>query len=188
MNFHPATQIKTLLSDYDGLWMVAGGWAIDLFINRVTRHHHDIEIAIPRKDQLKLQVYLQSWELRYVVEGTFFDWKDGQYLELPIHEIHGKNLQGDTLEILMNEIEGDTFRFRRNLDIQLPLDKTVLQSPTGIPILCPEVVLLYKAKWAEEKDEHDLMQILPFLSREQKLWLKEAIFIQHESHPWLRDL
>ena len=52
--------------------MVAGGWVIDLFIGRETRSHQDIEIAIPRKEQLQLQTYLHDWNLRYVVDGTFF--------------------------------------------------------------------------------------------------------------------
>ena len=176
------------MDNYDGLWAVAGGWAIDLYINQLTRHHHDIEIAIPRKDQLKLKEYLRDWKLKYVIEGEFFHWEDGLHLKLPIHEIHGQNLQGDKLEILLNEIEGDIFHFRRNVNIQLPLAKAILQSPSAIPVLCPEVVLLYKAKWVEEKDEHDLAQVLPFLSEEQKLWLREAIFIQHENHPWMEVL
>ena len=32
-------------------WAIAGGWAIDRWLGRVTRDHHDVEIAIQRHDQ-----------------------------------------------------------------------------------------------------------------------------------------
>jgi hypothetical protein len=45
-------------------WFVAGGWAIDLFLEKTTRPHEDIEIAIFRKNQLALQDYLDGWLLK----------------------------------------------------------------------------------------------------------------------------
>ena len=29
-------------------WWVAGGWALDLFLGRMTRPHHDVDVAILR--------------------------------------------------------------------------------------------------------------------------------------------
>lgn len=48
-------------------WFVAGGWAIDLFLDRVTREHSDIEIAVLREDQLALQRHLVGWQFTKVI-------------------------------------------------------------------------------------------------------------------------
>ena len=50
-NFEAPKKIYTLLQKYPNTWMVAGGWAIDLFLHRETRLHQDIEIAIPKFEQ-----------------------------------------------------------------------------------------------------------------------------------------
>lgn len=186
MTLKEPTKMAKLLSEYEGLWMIAGGWAIDLFLNQNTRPHQDIEIAIPRREQFKLKSYLKEWHFRYVVSGQFYDWSDDMYLELPIHELHGTNPNGDTLEVLFNEINDTTWAFRRNLKITYPLEKVIYQSLSGIPILAPELVLLYKAKWVKEKDMHDFKHALPQLNSEQKAWLKNAIQTNHGEHEWLK--
>ncbi|MEM8908799.1 MAG: hypothetical protein AAGD05_13210, partial [Bacteroidota bacterium] len=73
-HFAEPYRIAKLLTHYPGRWMIAGGWAIDLFLNKITRPHQDIEIAIPRTEQLQLKVYLSQWKLRYVISGQFFNW------------------------------------------------------------------------------------------------------------------
>ena len=44
--FDPVLEYVRLLSDFRRPWMIAGGWAIDLFLRRVTREHEDVDIAI----------------------------------------------------------------------------------------------------------------------------------------------
>lgn len=185
MEFNEPHRIDQLLKEYQGNWMIAGGWAIDLYLNKISRSHQDIEIAIPRTEQLQLQSYLANWELRYVQKGVFFEWENAVFLELPIHEIHGNSEVGK-LEILLNEIEDEKWVFRRNPAIHYPENQLKLISQQGIPILCPEVVLLYKAKINKEKDRWDLQQILPKLSPEKRDWLAWAIQQTHGAHEWVR--
>ena len=186
--FEAPKKIQQILNGYQHLWMVAGGWAIDLFLNRETRTHHDIEIAIPRKDQLKIKAYLADWNLQCVQSHQFYDWEHGHFLELPIHEIHGQ-FKEEKIEVLLNEIEGDTWKFRRVLEIEYPLSKTVLISATGIPILAPEIVLLYKAKNPRTKDHSDFLQIIGLLDSEKQQWLKAAIKRTHGNlHDWLKAI
>ncbi|MEM6800147.1 MAG: hypothetical protein AAF696_02020 [Bacteroidota bacterium] len=181
-------QIKDLLQAYTGRWMIAGGWAIDLFLNKQTRAHSDIEIAIPRKEQLQLQSYLEGWNFSYYHKGIPANWEEGQFLELPLHEIHGKK-GAQNIEILLNEIEGDTWHFRRKLDITWPVDKLICHHPDGIPFLCPEVVLLYKAKDPRKKDFLDVENCLPDLSKESRSYLKISISDTHDaSHPWVKEI
>ena len=51
-------QVLSLLDGFGKPWWVAGGWAVDLFIGRLTRPHKDIEIALFRRDRLGLQEHL----------------------------------------------------------------------------------------------------------------------------------
>lgn len=70
MSFLPCHQVKSILSDYDKIWFVACGWAIDLFLGRETRTRGDIEIAIFRIDQFSLKSYLEDWESRKWLKGA----------------------------------------------------------------------------------------------------------------------
>ena len=57
-------QISAVMRDFKPSWFVAGGWAIDLFLEKETRLHQDIEVAIFRKDQIALQDYFDGWLLQ----------------------------------------------------------------------------------------------------------------------------
>ncbi len=191
--FEILSKVSTLLSDFERPWFVAGGWAIDLYLERVSRPHKDIEIAILRRDQLAFRKYLPNWEFNKViprVEGAMVPWKEGESLEVPVHEIHAYRSGGDpsTLEILLNESKGEEWRFRRNLQISLPLSMLGLESTSGIPYLGPEVVLLYKAKNPTVQDEADFNVVLKVLEGKRLMWLKKAIETCHPGHPWLEEL
>ena len=60
IEFGDVHQAVQLLAGYSKPWAVCGGWAIDLFLNHVTRAHKDVDFAILRKDQLMIQKYLSS--------------------------------------------------------------------------------------------------------------------------------
>jgi hypothetical protein len=138
--------IQALMRDFPLAWAIGGGWAIDLFLNRVTRQHKDIDIIIFRRDQLAIQQHLKAhgWTLEYVSKsGELTVWKDEQFLELPVHTIWCKHPdhQPDFIEVLFNEIEDDCFVFRRDQTIQLSLSRALMKSESGLPILAPEIAL-----------------------------------------------
>ena len=61
MPFVPAIEsIATLLTPLPITWGFCGGWAIDLFLNRITRSHKDVDIAILRTDQHLVFDFLQQ--------------------------------------------------------------------------------------------------------------------------------
>src|SRR5262245_20625256 len=100
-SFSEPTRVQDLLRGFPCPWGVAGGWALDLFLNRVTREHHDIEIAIFRADQLALQEYLfqRDWSMQYVRDHNFHPWSRGDKLELPIHEVWCRRSGGDLKQL-----------------------------------------------------------------------------------------
>nr|WP_235822149.1 hypothetical protein [Gottfriedia luciferensis] len=121
-------------------------------------------------------------------KGELSLWEN-EYLELPIHEIHGSTHESNSeLEVLLNEIENNEWRFRRDVSITCGLDSFFSISTQGIPYLNPEIVLLYKVKNTREKDRHDFDYVKNSLEKSRKTWLREAILRHHPDHEWLQDL
>lgn len=189
--FKVPVKINSLLRDTSVEWGVAGGWAIDLFLDKKTRSHKDIEVAILRRDQLKIKEELiPDWRFEYIHRRKSVDWSEKIYLEKPIHEIYAVN-KSDTserLEILLNEHVSSQWVFRRNMGIKLPIEEIFLESKQGIPILHPKIVLLYKVKINESKDLADLMNVAPVLNKADRFWLYNAIWTTYGRHDWLKYL
>lgn len=183
--------VQELMGSFPHPWYVAGGWAIDLHVGRVTRDHGDTEVAVLRRDQEALRPYLPDWEFRHAIPGGHGDlepWREGIRLERPIHELHAFGPEGVELEILLNESTGGVWRFRRMMEIARPLSKLGHVSSPGIPYLAPEVVLLYKAKEPTEIDERDFRAARPLLGEEPGEWLRISIEACYPDHPWLTSL
>jgi len=191
--FKVPLQLMEIMSGYNKLWAVTGGWGIDLFLNRVTREHNDIEIAIYRKEQLILQRYLHLWDLKKCIPHSDEipeKWKAGEYLELPVHEILAQKEDEELskFEILFNENDKSNWLYRRNPEINLKKHDVIRKSVSGIPILNPVIVLLYKSKNPEEKDNMDFKHCCLRLNPKDKHWLKASIKFLYPAHPWLKNL
>ena len=90
LEFKVVLNLKKILNDFIKPWYIAGGWAIDLYLGKVTRMHKDIEITIFRRDQRELYEYLKDWIFYKVIPGKYKRerWERNEWLSLPIHEIH----------------------------------------------------------------------------------------------------
>jgi hypothetical protein len=188
MGFEEPKRIADLLKAYKGSWAIAGGWAIDLFLNKETRKHADIEVVILRDEQIMFKQYLATYQFKFVQAGSLCDWTDEECLALPIHEIHGYNKQGETLEVLLNDVKYGKWLFRRNTAISYPYELFIYKSMLGIPIVSPEVVLLYKAKMNQDKDVLDLQVSLQAMELSKIKWLIQAIELTYGNHPWLKKI
>ncbi len=190
--FHTPRLVCDLLAGFQRPWFIAGGWAIDLFLGAVTRPHDDIDIAMLRVDQRSLRAYLSGWQWTKVLPaptgGLRRPWSGDEWLDPPLHELHASQ-KGRELEFLLNESDGQNWLFRRNPRVTLPLSRLGLSPGSGHPpILAPEVVLLYKAKDPQQRDEHDFRAALPALDPQRRAWLHDAIQTCHPGHHWLRQL
>ena len=171
-------------------WCIAGGWALDLFLGRETRPHADVDVALFRGDQFLLRQHFAGWTFSKVLGGVLERWQEEEWLHPPTHEVHARS--GDqppiTLEFLLNERTGGRWVFRRNPEVSCPLDRVILRSGAGLPVLCPAVVLLYKAKTPRTVDELDFTMVRGSLDGEQLTWLRSALRTCHPRHPWLARL
>jgi hypothetical protein len=191
MTFEEVEKVGALLRDFGREWYVCGGWALDLFLGRVTRTHKDVDVAIARRDQSQVQDYLlrRGWKLEKAVDGKLSPWREGEELRLPLHAVwcRKEGHAPDFFELLLNEFDGELFRFRRDATVTLPRARMSFESPEGLPVLAPEVVLLYKSNGAEE-DAADFRNAAPALSAEARAWLKGALDKVSPGHPWAREL
>jgi hypothetical protein len=192
--FEEPLKVAALMAGFERPWLVAGGWAIDIFLGCATRTHKDLEIAILREDQNNLRRHLTGWEFRKIIPRPSGEltqpWNEGEWLELPIHEIHAQRAGGNpsSIEILLNESSGEKWKFRRNPEIARPLTMIGLYSDIGVPFLRPEIVLLYKAKNPRIQDEDDFNSVRGLLDEGCRSWLRQAIEACYPGHAWLKAL
>lgn len=192
-SFTAPRAIGALMAGFPHRWAICGGWALDLYLGRVSRAHKDVDIAVLRRDQATVRAWLaaRGWTLEKAHDGRLSPWDEGEMIELPVHGIWCRNPRHDPdfLEVLLNEADGTHFRFRRDPAITLDLDRAFLHTDTGVPVLAPEITLLYKAKHAAlAENAADFRTALPHLDRGRRAWLRDSLERVHPGHEWLRAL
>jgi hypothetical protein len=169
-------------------WWIAGGWALDLFLGRQSRPHHDTDVLVLRPDQLAVQRTLAGWDLHAAdPPGTLRPWAPGEELRVGVHDIWCRAAPSAPwgLQLMLGEVEGDDWVFRRDRRIRGPAAALGCVSPDGLPYLAPEVQLLYKAGVAPRpKDEADFAAVAPHLPTERRRWLRDALATCAPTHPW----
>ncbi|MGH7290655.1 MAG: nucleotidyltransferase domain-containing protein, partial [Myxococcota bacterium] len=126
-------EIARRLAGLRAPWYVVGGWAIDLFLGAQTRHHEDLEIAIPRTDFPEVRAQLADFALYVVGDGEVRALKPD---ELPPAE-HHQNWVLDPranawrVDVMLEPGDARTWIFRRDESIHAPRDQMVGRSADG---------------------------------------------------------
>jgi hypothetical protein len=176
----------------------AGGWAIDLYLGRVTREHHDVDVLVMRRNHLGLHEALKEFPLKKIIphpeslanRGRVADWPRGERLELPVHQINAYRTgeSEPAFQVMLAESNDDEWIFRRNPEVRMPISRMGFYPLWGLPYLAPEIVLLFKAKHLEARDRIDFENASPMLSVDARRWLRDAIEKTHPGHEWLNAL
>jgi hypothetical protein len=180
-------RVGALLSRADVEWAAAGGWAIDLFLGRVTRPHHDVDLAMWRDQQRAVRIALPDWEFSIADSGLLRPWRHDEQIDLPLHELHARGPDGRSVEFLLNDRARGAWIYRRDERIGLPITRAIRHAAAA-PFLVPEIVLLYKSKSPRAIDNEDFRSAAPHLSLDARAWLADALARNHRSHPWLEHL
>ena len=190
--FSPVESVTDELRDAPFEWYISGGWALDLFLGKVERVHHDVDVIVPRRSQLDLQKHLteRGWKFVTPFEKRHEIWPPHMRLELPRHQVHA--YRGEQfIDFLLTDME-DVWRYRREPQVLRSMEKMSLRSADGIPYLAPELVLLFKSKntgsHARLKDQSDFEKSFPHLEPERRAWLYWALVATSPDHPWIKEL
>ncbi len=191
--FQPVQQVAAEFTGADFQWFVGAGWALDAWLERVGRVHHDVDVIVWRDQQLKLQSWLMArgWTLYAVESGVYSPWQRGQTLELPIFQIHA--YKGDTmLDLMLAERDATRWLYRRDPRVSRELSRATFETAFGFEALAPEIVLLFKSKSAggssRAKDQMDFERSVTRLRPEARGWLRDALLVTDPQHEWLRLL
>lgn len=177
------------LRSFEAPWWIAGGWAIDLFLEQITRVHEDLDVGVLNKDVPALQSCLQGWQ--------FFEAKDGQLTELkhdvrPRADVHSLwcRRQGSSvwqLEVMLEQVNGE-WMYRREPKIRGRFTDVLRRSECGLRYLAPEIQLLYKSKRARPRDNADFHSAMPRLSESARDWLRNALVTTQPGHAWVAEI
>jgi hypothetical protein len=170
-------------------WAVAGGWAIDLWSGEQTREHHDVEVIVRRCDQAVVHARLVRRRELYCLDPPGSGWRpwNGVPIEPPAFQLGARSSTYE-FDIFAETTEQEVWFFRRDARITRPVSAVTMHNATGIPIVRPEVQLLYMAKAMEDKNLRDFETARPELGDDDAHWLADALSVTLPDHPWIRAL
>ncbi|QFP75678.1 nucleotidyltransferase domain-containing protein [Deinococcus sp. AJ005] len=192
VGFGPSQMVAGMLAELDAPWMFAGGVALDLHLNRITRPHDDLDVAVARDAQPQLLQLLSDWKLDAPQGGMYQPWTAP--LEPPLHQIHARHpALPDVLmlDLLLTDLSDGLWHYRRDPRVTLPLAEARRWSPDGWPYLAPQAVLLFKAaadRKLRGKDARDFERMCPTLDGQALKWLRGALELLDPEHEWLERL
>jgi Aminoglycoside-2''-adenylyltransferase len=186
----PPGELAHRLAGLDVPWAVAAGWALDLWLGGEPREHEDLEIGVARESFPAVRLALP--ELEWFGAGRIGDepgriWPLDEAPEV-LHQTWGWDGAAGRwrLDVFREPWEGDIWVCRRDPSIRRPVADAIEYTPSGIPYLAPELVLLFKAKHAaRERDLLDLERALPRLDGARRRWLADALAVVHPGHEWI---
>ncbi|MCA2210618.1 nucleotidyltransferase domain-containing protein [Nocardia rosealba] len=181
--------VAARLADCTAPWAVAGGWALDLFAGAISRAHADIEIAVPRAAFPTIAAAFPEYEWDVVGDGTLWSFAAAAD-NADLHQtwLRDPFTGAYHLDVFREPHDGDIWICRRDPSITLPYRDLIRTTPTGIPYLVPEAVLLFKAKADRPKDSADFHHVLPLLTPERSTRLHNWLTRVHPGHRWLAEL
>ena len=176
------------MAGYPHTWFLCGGWAVDAWLGRQTREHADVDFAI-FEDGLDAIVHqFAGWSVVAHDErdqDSNEPW-NGRKLMLPAH-LHIRR-DDDDLDVPVNERHGGEWVLCQEPRLTVDLATSTEVSNWGLRALVPEIILFFKALDTREKDEGDLVALLPLLGNAQLAWLRDAVALARPGHVWLPRL
>lgn len=206
-------EVAEFFQDLPANWCMAGGWALDLYQDRVTRKHLDVDVCVFTSNREECVRFFinRNWRVEgkqgngFVHVTDASEWHD----EMPyfwavvqnadflpsyindrgdrkFHYLHNEQRSMDFIEVYFPYVEEGALVYEENHRIQRSLNQAVRQN-YGVNYLAPEFVLLHKANWPKAKDLDDLQRIWPSMSGEQQDWLIKALRTIQPTHPWFDE-
>ena len=191
-DFAPPLAVAAAMIGFRRPWCIAGAWALDLWLGRVTRDHFGVDVAVLRDHQLELRQHLPEFAFKIAAQRGErpVPWRDpNQMLMLPVHELFAVDRPTNRAwRVWLDESDGIDWYDRRNGDVRMNLAGWRWHGAGNVPVLNPLIVLLHKSRTPEPKDELDFRLAMEQLSEHQKGWLSTALLRDTPDHPWIDAL
>ncbi|MFD7155704.1 nucleotidyltransferase domain-containing protein [Kribbella sp. NPDC059898] len=188
---HSLNAVHAYFAAYPGRYWIAGGWALDLFADRVRREHTDVDVLVLARD---LDLVAATFTgPRPAVEnpntGAQRPWVPGETLTPgPDVLAFPDDLFPSPVRIILAASDGDDWVYHRGRGtIREPLDDITL-TRDGIPYLAPEIALLFKSRSDRTKDTADFHDVAALLDPSRRTWLHNHIAPRYPEHAWLPEL
>jgi hypothetical protein len=181
-------EVADRLREVEVPWYVAGGWALDLYRGSESREHEDLEIGVPADGFAAIRSALSEFEFDVILGGRRWPLDGPAFAATHQTWVRDPTTGAYRLDVFREKRDGDVWICRRDESIRSPYAEIILRTADGIPYLTPEIVLLFKAKWARPKDDDDLSGVLPLLDRDHRSTLRELIGRVHPGHRWLDEI
>ena len=210
-------KLSNFMADIGVDYAICGGHAIDMFLNKKTRPHKDLDVSIywEDRDAVVQHMLYEGWDV-YEPCGTAYLHKindaanqkriktniwcvkpTNQHYQFIEHEQdmyavifdNSEQVDLDYIEFLFNTRKDGMFVYERNHDVKIALDKAVFHVK-DIPCLAPEMVLLYKSSAADSPDyQLDFDNAIKAMDATQLSWLKMSLSTMFpDGHKWLNAL
>jgi hypothetical protein len=85
--------------------------------------------------------------------------------------------------MLVEQGDSRTWTYRRDSRIQRPVSE-VFWEVDQLPVMRPEIILLYKSKQPRQNDNHDFDAALPKLDPVARAWLRRSVEAAQPTSPW----
>jgi hypothetical protein len=160
-----------------------------LYAGRSWRDHDDVDVVILREEAEALHRALPHWSLHLAGPGNLEAWPPETPLPAEIHDIWVRQGGGPwRFQFMVVDTENGAWLFRRDPRIRGPLS-TLMVNVRGLPVLAPELQLLYKSKQpGRPKDKQDFIETVPALDDTQRARLVSWMTEIDGAHPWLKHL
>lgn len=170
------------------IWAVVGGWALDLWHGRETRPHEDLEFTVLAQQADDCRHLLSGLRFYRVRDGALRYQADDAPISPDISQLWGCDRDFWRVDMMIDRGSESTWVYKRDPSLQIPRRDAVRINANGIPYLAPSLVLLFKAKYLRDKDQHDFDQALPRLTDREKRDLLNWLEKQHPGHVWIEVL
>ena len=171
-------------------WWIAGGYAIELALEKPVRLHSDLDVLVLREDHIQARELLSDWDC-WVADppGVLRPWLLGGSLDIAIHDVWCRKTSNDNwrFQIMLDESVDGLWLSRRDRRVAASINEITWKTKTGICFLAPHIQLFYKAKNIREKDQVDFDAVIDAGIPINSAWLRHAISQTYgHQHPWLK--
>ncbi|HEX8124406.1 MAG TPA: hypothetical protein VF548_02370 [Allosphingosinicella sp.] len=178
-------EVADRLAACSTLWGIAGGWALDIWRERQSRPHGDIEIAVSSAGLGAVAQCLQGHVFYAASQGRLAEVRPGESGSAHQFWLLDPVARKWRLDVMTDPGDEARWIYRRDHRVTVPREEILGRSMDGVPYLRPQAVLLFKAKDPRPKDEFDFAGSVPKLASGERRWLTDALSLAHPQSPWI---